>query len=256
MDVCMTCDLSVFVTALRLVYVNKDVSLIMRGRLYSSCVRSSILHGSETWPVRKENDVALQQAEMKIGVALSKKTDFQVRSWEREIRYRWHNIGITAEQAAMIWACVAKRRWCLGEEMYGVWSRELQTKRKTKEDLERGCEKDYQARKLNKEDAIDHSRWRKLIKDVWWSGWVWVGEHFFWYRPTRVVPDKWMLNGCVCMCVSDTQTCKCTLQCLHYTKVFFLNFMDSELIAVISFLISTMCVRRVFLWCTFSDTCG
>ena len=39
---------------------NKDVSLIMRGRLYSSCVRSSVLHGSETWPVRKENVVALQ----------------------------------------------------------------------------------------------------------------------------------------------------------------------------------------------------
>ena len=33
---------------------NKDVSLIMRGRLYSSYVRSSMLHGSETWPVRKE----------------------------------------------------------------------------------------------------------------------------------------------------------------------------------------------------------
>jgi len=32
---------------------NKDVSLIMRGRLYSSCVQSSMLHGSETWPVRK-----------------------------------------------------------------------------------------------------------------------------------------------------------------------------------------------------------
>ena len=43
---------------------NKDVSLIMRGRLYSSCVRSSMLHGSETWPVRKENAVALQRAEM------------------------------------------------------------------------------------------------------------------------------------------------------------------------------------------------
>ena len=38
---------------------NKDVSLIMRGRLYSSCVRSSMLHGSDTWPVRKENMVAL-----------------------------------------------------------------------------------------------------------------------------------------------------------------------------------------------------
>jgi len=27
-------------------------------------------------------------------------------------------------------------------------------------------EKDSQARKLNSEDAMDHSRWRKLIKDV------------------------------------------------------------------------------------------
>jgi len=45
---------------------NKDVSLIMRGRLYSSCVRSSMLHGSETWPVSKENVVALQRAEMRM----------------------------------------------------------------------------------------------------------------------------------------------------------------------------------------------
>jgi len=45
---------------------NNDVSLIMRGRLYSSCLRSSMLHGSETWPVRKENVVALQRAEMRI----------------------------------------------------------------------------------------------------------------------------------------------------------------------------------------------
>jgi len=27
-------------------------------------VQSSMLHGSETWPVRKENEVALQRAEM------------------------------------------------------------------------------------------------------------------------------------------------------------------------------------------------
>jgi len=40
--------------------------LIRRGRLYSSCVRSSMLHGSETWPVRKENEVALQRAEMRM----------------------------------------------------------------------------------------------------------------------------------------------------------------------------------------------
>ena len=91
-------------------------------------------------------------------------------------RYRWHSIGITAEQAAMVWACAVKRRWWLGEEMPGVWSRGSKTKRKTKEDLERGCGKGLQACKENKEDAVDRSRWKKLIKDVWWSGWVWVGR--------------------------------------------------------------------------------
>ena len=37
---------------------SKDVSLILRG--------SSMLHGSETWPARKENVVALQRAEMRM----------------------------------------------------------------------------------------------------------------------------------------------------------------------------------------------
>ena len=58
-----------------------------------------------------------------------------------------------------------------------------------------------QARKMNKEDAIDRCKWRKMIKDVRWSGRVWVGECFFWYRPTRVVPDQRPLNGCVCVVV-------------------------------------------------------
>jgi len=34
----------------------RNMSLIMRRRLYSSCVRSSMLHGSKTWPVGKENE--------------------------------------------------------------------------------------------------------------------------------------------------------------------------------------------------------
>jgi len=49
---------------------NKDISLKVRWRLYRTAVvcklRSSMLHGSETWPVRKENKVALQQAEMRM----------------------------------------------------------------------------------------------------------------------------------------------------------------------------------------------
>jgi len=44
---------------------NKDISLIVKRKLHSSCVRS-MLHGSETWPIRMENEVALQQAEMRM----------------------------------------------------------------------------------------------------------------------------------------------------------------------------------------------
>jgi len=29
-------------------------------------VQSSMLHGSETWPIKKNNEVALQQAEMRM----------------------------------------------------------------------------------------------------------------------------------------------------------------------------------------------
>jgi len=43
---------------------NMDISLNMRERLYNSCVRSGMFHGSETWPVRKENEVALQQMDV------------------------------------------------------------------------------------------------------------------------------------------------------------------------------------------------
>ena len=64
---------------------------------------------------------------------------------------------------------------------------------------------DCQARKLNKEDAMDRCKWRKVIKEVRWRGWVWAGECFFWYRPTRVVPDKRPLNGCCCCCCSRRQ---------------------------------------------------
>ena len=71
-------------------------------------------------------------------------------------------------------------------------------KRIWKEVVRENC----QARKLNKEDAADHCKWRKVIKEVRWPGWVWAGECFFWYRPTRVVPDKRPLNGCCCCCMS------------------------------------------------------
>jgi len=115
---------------------------------------------------------------------------------KRETRNRWHNLSTTAKQVVMVWACVAKRRQWLGEEMYRIWSRRFQIKTKTKEDLERSCataaaatattittvlclsgfclwifvQKDCQAHKLNREGTMDCSIWQKIIKDGWWSG--------------------------------------------------------------------------------------
>jgi len=64
-----------------LLLASKYISLIVRGRLYSSYVRSSMLHGSETCAIRKENEVALQLAEVRfVGcVALSYTIEFEVK---------------------------------------------------------------------------------------------------------------------------------------------------------------------------------
>jgi len=40
-----------------------------------------------------------------------------------------------------------------------------------------------------------------------------VGECFFWYRPTRVVLDKGLLNRCVCVRVC-VRACVCVCACV------------------------------------------
>jgi len=80
---------------------------------------SSMLHVSETWPVRKENEVALQRAEMRM-VRWMCNVKVKDRVPSKELRER---LGIdvvaagaglfidtTAKQVAIVWACVAKRR--------------------------------------------------------------------------------------------------------------------------------------------------
>jgi len=67
----------------------------------------------------------------------------------------------------MIWACAAKKdndwlKKCMEYEVEG-------TKPRTRPKKTWGeiVEKDCQARKLNREDAINHNRWRKQKHDDW-----------------------------------------------------------------------------------------
>jgi len=72
-----------------------------------------MLHGSETWPVRKENEVALQRAEMRMirwmyGVKLKDRLP------SKELRERLglddNNFSTTAKQVAMVWTCAVQRK--------------------------------------------------------------------------------------------------------------------------------------------------
>ena len=120
-----------------------------------------------------------------------------------------HNIALVLQQNRLRWYGHVLRKddddWvkkCMEYEVEGPRPRE-RPKRTWREVVREDC----QARKLNKEDALDSCKWSKMIKDVRSSGWVWVGQCFFWYRPTRVVLDKRPLNGCVCVCVMYRWCC-------------------------------------------------
>ena len=138
-----------------------------KGHLMGLLFLCYLYTSTTTWPVRKENVVALERAEMRMvrwmcGVKL--KDRFPSKEL-RETRYRWHSIGIAAKQAALVWACAAKSMrissiwlsktklkirddWvkkCLEYEVEGL--RPRGRPKKTWRDVVR---EDCQARKLNK----------------------------------------------------------------------------------------------------------
>ena len=146
---------------------NRDISLIRRGRLYSRCVQSSMLHRSETWPVRKENGVALQRTEITmVRWMCNVKVKDRVPSKELRERLGIDNIILILQQNRLQWHGHVLRKedtdWvkkCMEYEMEGSRPRD-RPKRTWKEVVQKDC----QARNLNKEDAMDHGRWKKLIK--------------------------------------------------------------------------------------------
>ena len=134
-----------------------------------------MLHGSETWPVRKENVVVLQRAEMRMvrwmcGVKLKDR----LPSRELRERLRIDDIALIAQQNRLLWYWHVLRKddddsvkKCTEYEVEGPRPRG-----RPKRTLREVVREDCQARKLNKEYAVDRCKWRKMIKDVRRSGWV------------------------------------------------------------------------------------
>jgi len=129
-------------------------------------VQSSMLHGSETWPVRKENEVALERAEMRMvrwmcGVKLKDR----VPSKELRGRLELEDIISVLQRNRLRWYGHVLRKedndWvkkCKEYEVEGT--RPRGRPKKTWREI---VEKDCIARGLNMEDTVVRSRWRKQI---------------------------------------------------------------------------------------------
>ena len=119
-------------------------------------------------------------------------TKLKDRSPSREQRERLgiDDIALVLQQNRLCWYGHVLRKedndWvkiCMEYEVEGPRPRG-RPKRTWREVVKKDC----QACKLNTEDSMDRSIWRKLIKMSGdWDGCV--GECFFWYWPPRVVPD-------------------------------------------------------------------
>jgi len=124
-------------------------------------------HGSETWPVRKENEVALQRAEMRM-VRWLCNVKVKDRDPSKEVRERLgiDYIILIPQQNRLRWYGHVLQKedtdWVkkyMEYEVEGSRSRG-RPKRTWKEVVQKDC----QARNLNKEDAMDRGRWKKLTK--------------------------------------------------------------------------------------------
>jgi len=127
-----------------------------------------MLHGSETWPVRKENEMALQRAEMRMvrricGVNVKDR----LASNEPKERTGLDDIISVLQQNTLRWYGHVLQKddnWvkkCMKYEAQSPRPRS-RPKRTWREVVERDCP----ARKLNKKDVMGHSRWKMLVKDV------------------------------------------------------------------------------------------
>jgi len=128
-----------------------------------------VLHESETWPVRKENVVALQRAEMRMvrwmyGVKLKDR----LPSKELSERLDVDDIALVLQQNRLRWYRHVLRKddddWvkkCMDYEVEGTRPRG-RPKKTGKEVVREDCK----TRKLNKVDAMDRCKWRKVLKAV------------------------------------------------------------------------------------------
>ena len=152
-------ELAPFLTA-------KNVSLVVKGQVYDSCVRATMTYGSQTWPVKVEDELKIERNDMRMvrwicGVKLSDK----VTSEELRRRLRIEDIKSVIRRKRLRWFGHVQRKeddeWvkkCMEFKVEGCRSRG----RPKKSWMEVVCN-DMRKLGLKKEDTLERSRWRAGI---------------------------------------------------------------------------------------------
>jgi len=100
-------------------------SLKLPGKVYSACMSSNMLHGSETWPTERENKIALQWAEMSMMwsgcVGLTLRAELSLCDIRTEIRNSSRTYCGAAKQIKMIWTRLKEGWWRLSEKIQNFW---------------------------------------------------------------------------------------------------------------------------------------
>jgi len=128
-----------------------------------------VLYGSETWPVRKENVVALQRAEMRMVRSIcGVKLKDRLPSKELRERLGIDDIALVLQQNRLRWYGHVLRKedddWVKKYMEYEVEGpRPRGRPKRTRREVVR---EDCQTSKVNKVDSTDRCKWRKMIKHV------------------------------------------------------------------------------------------
>jgi hypothetical protein len=148
------------------ILTGKGFSLRLKGKVYASCVRSCLIYGSETWPMKVEHELKLDRTEMSMvrwmcGISLKeRKKSEQLREMLgleavslviRKGRLRW--FGHVDRKDDDDWV---KR--CTVMEVSGT--RKKGRPRKTWWD---GVQNDMKSFGLTREDAQDRNKWRRVV---------------------------------------------------------------------------------------------
>ena len=138
----------------------------MKGKVYKTCVQRTMVYGSETWPMKKEDMQRLERTERMMvrwmcGVSLKNR----ISSDELKGRLGIEGIDEIVERGRLRWFGHVERKpianWvsaCRGFVVAGTKS-----KGRSRKTWEECVKKDLNCRSLKAEMAQDRSNWRSLI---------------------------------------------------------------------------------------------